>query len=257
MNKTLCIIQARVGSTRLPGKVLKKIMGITLLEHCVNRVKRSRMIDKIVIATTTKKEDDKIEKLCGEMNISCFRGSELDLLDRYYQCSLKFPQYENIVRITSDSPLVDTAVSDEVIRYFFDNKLDYASNVFRKETYPDGMDTEIFKKSVLHEAAKKAELPSEREHATQYIIKRAKFKRGGVYAPRDWSHFRMTVDHLEDFEVIEFLIKNSKPNDGYMDYIYLLTKHPEIALKNMRIIRNEGLLKSLMEDAKEKTKRKR
>ena len=257
MNKTLCIIQARVGSTRLPGKVMKKVMGVTLLENCINRVNRARMIDKIVIATTIKREDDKIEKLCEEMGVSCFRGSELDLLDRYYQCSLKYPGYKNIVRITSDCPLIDPVVSDEVISYFFSNKLDYASNVFRKETFPDGMDTEVFKKSVLDEAAKNAKLSSEREHATQYIIKRAKFKKGGVYAPHDWSHFRMTVDHPADFEVIKFLIKNSKPDAGYMDFIALLTKYPEVALKNMRIKRNEGLRKSLKADAKEKFKRKK
>lgn len=254
IEKTLCIIQARTGSFRLPRKVLKKVKGKTLLEHCLLRVQKVNSIDKIVVATTTNKNDEAIVKLCKKINVSYFRGSEKDVLDRYYQCSLQYPEYENIVRITSDCPLLDPAVSDEVIRYFFGNKLDYASNVFKKETFPDGMDTEIFKRSVLSEAAKKAKLPSEREHLTQYIIKRAKFKKGGVYAPYDWSHFRMTIDYPEDFEVIKFLIENSQPDAGYIDYIVLLTKYPDIALKNMHIVRNTGLLKSLKEDKSFKKK---
>jgi len=248
IKKTLGIIQARTGSTRFPRKVLKKVEGKTLLEHCLFRVQKVNFLNKIVVATTTNKNDDVIVKICKKIGISYFRGSEKDVLDRYYKCSLQYPEYENIVRITSDCPLLDQAVSDEVIRYFFDNKLDYASNVFKKETFPDGMDTEIFKKSVLYEAAKKAKLSSEREHLTQYIIKRAKFKKGGVRAPYDWSHFRMTIDYPEDFKVIKFLIENSRPDAGYVDYIVLLTKNFDIALKNMHIIRNAGLLKSLEED---------
>lgn len=248
LKKTLCIIQARTGSTRLPCKVFKKVKGKTLLEHCIFRAQKVNLIDKIIVATTTNKNDGAIVELCEKIGVPYFRGSEKDVLDRYYRCSLQYSEYKNIVRITSDCPLLDPAVSDEVIRYFFRNKLDYASNIFKKETFPDGMDTEIFKKSVLVEVAKKAKLPSEREHLTQYIIKHKKFKKGGVYATHNWSHFRMTIDYPEDFEVIKFLIENSKPNAGYMDYIVLLTKRPDIAIKNTHITRNTGLLKSLKED---------
>jgi spore coat polysaccharide biosynthesis protein SpsF len=254
-SKIICIIQARMGATRLPGKVLKKVKGITLLEYEINRVKKSKGIDKIVVATSDKKNDDKIEKLCKQIKVDCFRGSETDVLDRYYQCALRYPAYENIVRITGDCPLIDPIVIDEVIAYFQKYNFDYVSNNFdvpgdtAKETFPDGMDIEIFKRSVLYESAKKAKLPSEREHVTLHITKSKKYKKGNFLAPHNWSHFRLTVDTPADFAVIKFLIEKGGSEAGYLDYISLLTKNPEIMLKNMNIVRNEGLIKSLREDA--------
>ncbi len=246
-NKNLCIIQARMSSTRLPNKVLKKIKNIPLLEYEIQRVKQSKKIDKIIIATSIQKIDDKIEKLCQKIGIACFRGSEDDVLDRYYQCALKHPLYNNIIRITGDCPLIDPAVIDQIIVFFEKNNYDYASNMM-EETFPDGMDTEIFTRDALIESAEKAKLASEREHLTQYIVKNKKFKKGNFAAAHDWSHFRLTVDNPEDFEVISFLIKNSKITDSYLDYISLLTKNPKIMIKNMKIKRNEGLIKSLRED---------
>ncbi|MFH1523181.1 MAG: glycosyltransferase family protein [Patescibacteria group bacterium] len=248
-NKNLCIIQARMGATRLPGKVLKKVNGVTLLEYEIRRVLKSKLVDKIVIATTDKKIDDQVEKLCQKINMEYFRGSENNVLDRYYRCALKFPEYKNIIRITGDCPLIDPVVVDEVIKIFKKGKYDYASNI-EKETFPDGMDVEIFKRSVLYEAAKKAKLKSEREHVTLYIRNNIKYKKGNLTASRNLSNFRLTVDEPKDFEVIEFLIKNSKPDASYLDHIDVLKKNPEIMKKNMNIIRNEGLLKSLKEDKK-------
>ena len=236
-----------MGATRLPGKVLKKVKGVTLLEYEINRVKRAKKIHKIVVATTDKKPDDKIANFCRQKKISCFRGDEKDVLDRYYQCSLKYPGYDNIIRITGDCPLIDSVVIDGVIGLFEKGKYDYVSNV-EKETFPDGLDIEIFKKSALHQAAKSAKLASQREHVTLFIRKSKKFKIGNLSAPHSWSHFRLTVDEPADFEVIKFVIKNSSPEASYLDYISLLTKNPRIMLKNMNIIRNEGLLKSLRED---------
>jgi len=247
--QNLCIIQARYGSTRLPGKVLKKINGLTLLEYEINRVGQLKKIDKIVIATTNNKNDDRIEELCKKIKINCFRGSENDVLDRYYQCVLKYPEYENIIRITGDCPLIDPVVINEVINFFEKGKYDYCNNT-EKDTFPDGMDVEIFKKLVLIEAAQKAKLPSEREHVTPYITKSKKYKKGNLTAPSNWSHFRLTVDEPIDFEVIKFLIKNSKITDGYLDYISLLTKNPKIMLSNANIIRNEWKLKALIDDRK-------
>lgn len=249
-----------MGATRLPGKVLKKVKGVTLLEYEINRVKKARRINKIVVATSDKKNDDKIEKLCQQIKIDCFRGSEDDVLDRYYQCALRYPAYDNIVRITGDCPLIDPIVIDEVIAYFKKYNFDYASNNFdvpgdtTKETFPDGLDIEIFKRKVLYEAAKKAKLPSEREHVTLHITKNKKYKKGNFSAPHNWSHFRLTVDTPADFLVIKFLIEKGGPNAGYLDYISLLTKNPEIMLKNMNIVRNEGLIKSLREDKKSSLK---
>ncbi|MFA6551013.1 MAG: glycosyltransferase family protein [Patescibacteria group bacterium] len=243
----LCIIQARYGSTRLPGKVLKKINGVTLLEYEINRVKKAKKIDKIVIATTDNKDGEKIKNLCKKNRIDCFRGSEDDVLDRYYRCSLKYPKYKNIIRITGDCPLIDPVVIDEVVDLFIKRKYDYASNI-QRETYPDGMDVEIFKKEILAIAAQEAKLASEREHVTLYIRNNKKYKKGNLAAPVNWSHIRLTVDEPADFEVIKFLIKQSKINAGYLHYISLLIKNPKVMLKNQHIIRNEGLFKSLQKD---------
>ncbi len=243
-----------MGATRLPGKVLKKVKGVALLEYEINRVKKSKEIDKIVVATSYKKNDDKIKKLCRQIKINCFRGSEGDVLDRYYQCALQYPAYDNIVRITGDCPLIDPSVIDEVIAYFKKYNFDYVSNNFDvpgntiKETFPDGLDIEIFKRSILYESAQKAKLPSEREHVTLYITKNKKYKKGNFAGLNDWSHFRLTVDTPADFAVIKFLIEKGGSDADYLDYISLLTKNPEIMLKNMNIIRNEGLIKSLKEE---------
>ena len=248
-NKNLCIIQARMGATRLPGKVLMKVKSITLLEYEIKRVRQAKKIDKIVVATTTDKNDDEIEKLCKKIKTDCFRGSQEDVLDRYYRCSLGYPEYDNIVRITGDCPLIDPEIIDLVIAFFEKNKFDYAGNVESgKETFPDGMDVEIFKKSILNQAAKKAGLISEREHVTPYMRKMKNIKKGNLENEFDFSHFRLTVDNPEDFKVVKFLIERSKINDGYLKYIVLLTKHPDVMLKNMHIIRNEGLIKSLKKD---------
>lgn len=247
--KNLCIIQARLGSIRLPGKVLMKAGGVTLLEYQLKRLQLAKKIDKIVIATTDKKSDDKIKKLCEQIKIACFRGSEEDVLDRYYQCSSAFPQYDNIIRVTGDCPLIDPEVVDRVINFFSRGDYDFASNAFSgQETYPDGLDVEIFTKKALIEAAAKARLVSEREHPTSYLIKDRKIKKGIFKNKIDWSHFRLTVDEAADYEVVKFVILNSKITDNYLQYISLLTKHPEIMLKNMKIKRNQGFIKSLEQD---------
>lgn len=251
MNKQLCIIQARVSSERLPKKVLLKAGGRTLLEHVVGRVRQARNIDKIVVATTDRPADKQIEIICRQLRLPCWRGAETDVLDRYYQCSLAFPKYNNIIRITGDCPLIDPEVIDNVLAFFVKGKFDYASNI-QPPTFPDGMDVEVFTRQALALAAKGANLPSEREHVTQYIIKNKKFKKGNFLAEHDWSHIRLTVDRRDDFEVIRFLIKKSKITDGYLHYISVLTRYPGWMLKNAHIIRNEGLNKSLKKDSEQK-----
>lgn len=248
-NKVLCIIQARMGSTRLPNKVLLKVGGVSLLEYQISRIKRAQLVDKIVVATTQNKNDDAIEKLCRKIGADCFRGSEEDVLDRYYQCSLSYPQFKNIIRITGDCPLIDPAVIDDLVRFFIRSKCDYASNVESgKETFPDGMDVEIFKSSVLEEVASKAVLPSDREHVNEYILRNKIFKKKYLSAPYNWGHFRLTVDEKEDFEVVKFLIKKSDFAAGYLHYISLLTKNPRVMFKNLHFVRNEGSWKSLEAD---------
>ncbi|MDP2586347.1 MAG: glycosyltransferase family protein [Candidatus Komeilibacteria bacterium] len=247
MIKNLCIIQARMGSTRLPNKVLMEASGVPLLQYEVDRVKRSNKIDKIVIATGDNNANDPIQNLADKIGVDCFRGSENDVLDRYYKCSLNYPNYDNIIRITGDCPLIDPQVIDQVIQFFEDNGYDYACNV-DVETFPDGLDVEVFTKEALVESAEQAKLTSEREHVTQYIRKNEQFTKGNLAAPADYSQYRLTVDNAEDFEVVSFLIKNCPAGAGYLDYIQILEKNPEIKLKNSKIQRNEGLAKSLQED---------
>lgn len=245
--KNICIIQARMSSTRLPGKVLKRINGSTLLEYQIQRLRFSKRLDKIVVATTNQKADNQIQELCQKIGIGCFRGSEDDVLDRYYQCSLRYPEYKNIVRVTGDCPLIDPVLVDQVIDLFEKQGLDFASNV-EPPTFPDGLDVEVFKAYALKKVAGTAKLWSEREHVTQPFKENPKNKKGNIACDKDYSGFRLTVDEPEDFELVKFIIKNSRPDAGYLDYINLLLANPDIASKNKHFIRNEGLAKSKAQD---------
>ncbi|KKS34906.1 MAG: hypothetical protein UU95_C0007G0043 [Parcubacteria group bacterium GW2011_GWC2_42_12] len=242
MNKNICIIQARTGSTRLPNKVLLKVNGISLLAYMVKRLKLSKKINKIVIATSVNKNDKEIEQLCDKIGVSCFRGSEDDVLDRYYQCSLRYKGYENIIRLTADCPLIDPYVVDDVITFFDNNKkFDFVSN-FLPKSFPHGLDVEIFRRKALFESAQKAVLPEEREHVDIYVLNNRCFKKGNLSAAYNFSQFRMTVDYPVDFEVIKFLIENSKITDSYLHYVSLLSGNFQMMLKNIK--HNHDLLKS-------------
>lgn len=246
----LCIIQARMGSTRLPNKILMPAVdGITMLEYELKRVQQSKKINKIVVATTDKSGDDQIQELCDKIEVDCFRGSEDDVLERYAKCAEKYPEYENIIRLTGDCPLIDPVEIDKVIELFETSGLDYASNCEAgKETYPDGLDTEIFSRKTLEQAARDSRQKSEREHVTLYIRNNPNFKKGFIQAEQDFSHFRLTLDEQVDYEVIKFVMENSMPDDGYLKYISVLTKNPDVMFKNTKIQRNEGLKKSLDND---------
>lgn len=247
MKKTLCIIQARMGATRLPGKVLMKVMQKPLLAYEVERVKRAKKIDTIVIATTTNNEDDAIEEFAKSVGVKCFRGSEEDVLDRYYQCSLQYEDYESIVRITGDCPLIDPKIIDEVVAFYESEGTDYASNIL-EETYPDGMDVEVFTNKALHQSAKKTKLSSEREHVTLYMKNSDTFSKSSFSSEIDYSNYRLTVDERVDFKVISYLLEKCGNEASMEDYIEELKESPEIANLNQGIVRNEGLAKSLKND---------
>jgi len=247
----IAIIQARTGSTRLPGKVLKEIGGKTLLEILVERVKRASSIDKIVIATTVAAEDKKIADLAGKLGLDSYRGSEKDVLDRYYQAAKKF-KADVVVRITGDCPLMDPTIIDRVVGYYKENsdKFDYASNI-RPPTFPDGMDVEVFPFTVLEKAWRDAELPSEREHVTAYIANHPEiFRIGNVFYECNAVSIRLTVDNNEDFEVVRTIIENfpDKKDFGLEDIIDLKKRNPGIFLGNSKYKRNEGSEKSLEKD---------
>lgn len=229
MTSVLAIIQARVSSTRLPGKVMLKVNGDTLLAYQIKRLKLSSKINKIVVAAPSGAENDIIEKECSSLGIDCFRGPENDVLDRYYQCSLSFPKYKYIMRLTSDCPLIDPSVVNLIIDFFLNKKADYASNVGDNyETFPQGIGAEIFTKELLSETAASAYTPSDREHVSPFMRRKADIKKAILDYPENLSRFRLTIDYPEDFSVMKFIIENSPLNASFTHYINLLNKNPEI-----------------------------
>src|ERR1019366_2808912 len=177
--KIIAITQARTGSTRCPGKILKKINDNTLLEIHLKRILQSKEINQLIVATTINKEDSGIVTISRDLGLSFYQGSVEDVLDRFYQ-SLQGQKADYIVRLTSDCPLVDPELIDQIIRYTLDNNLDYCSNTLDPK-YPDGQDVEVFKFAALEKAWKEATLPSEREHVTPYIWKNSTFKGGKLF----------------------------------------------------------------------------
>jgi spore coat polysaccharide biosynthesis protein SpsF len=206
--KTVIIVQARMTSTRLPGKVMKQVLGKPLLEYQLERLQRSKLADQIVIATTTNQTDKPIVELCNVLSVACFRGSEDDVLSRYYGAATAH-QADVVVRVTSDCPLIDPQVIDRVIDYYLQNQslYDYVSNSLER-TYPRGMDTEVFSLSVLQEAFREAIAQPDREHVTPFIhLQPERYRLGHVTYSEDCSHHRWTVDTPEDFELIQRILK--------------------------------------------------
>jgi spore coat polysaccharide biosynthesis protein SpsF len=249
----IAIIQARLGSTRLPRKVLLEIMERPLLSYMIERVKKATHIDKIVIATTTNKIDNDIETLCSVENIACFRGNENDVLDRYYKCALKY-EAKTVVRLTSDCPLIDPNLIDDVVNHFQKNKnYDYVANTAPPPgTYPDGMDVEVFSYEALEKAWHLAKKKSEREHVTFFFWKNPDlFDTFRYDHTSDYSRYRLTIDYYEDFMLIEKIINHFKHLNYTMDAIIAyLEKNDELLKLNHKIQRNSGWEASLREDEK-------
>ncbi len=208
MKNIVIIVQARMGSTRLPGKIIKTVSGIPLLLFQYQRLAHSTLANKIVIATTTNKNDILIENLCKENSILSFRGSENDVLKRYYDAAIYF-KADVIVRINSDCPLIDPNVVDHVINSFLSSKdkVDYASNIL-EETYPLGMHVEVFSQHALKKAFMCAKKPDEREHVTPYIYRNPSlFKLLSITNERNLSNHRWTIDFEEDLEFITKIVE--------------------------------------------------
>jgi len=250
------IIQARTGSTRLPKKVIKKIVGKTVLEHVIGRTKRVKNIDKIVLATTRKKEDDILVEIAKKLNISVYRGSEDDVLDRYYQAA-KLLKISEIIRITADCPLIDPKIVEQVADFYFQGNCDFVSNT-HPPTFPNGMDVEIFNFKSLKKSWQEAKLKSEREHVTPYIYKNLNlFKIDNVvYGNNNFSYLRITLDEKEDLLLIRKIYRelyNQNRFFGLEDVLKLFKEKPGLTKINQHIKRNEGYLRSLKEDEKNKT----
>ncbi|OLP15642.1 acylneuraminate cytidylyltransferase [Leptolyngbya sp. 'hensonii'] len=231
--KVVIIVQARMTSTRLPGKVLLPVLGKPLLEYQLERLQRVTLADQVVVATTTNGTDQPIVDLCDRLGVPSFRGSELDVLGRYAGAALAFGA-EGVVRVTSDCPLIDPLVIDQVIRLDREqpDDYDYVANVSELvRTYPRGMDTEVFRAERLYQADREATLEPDREHVTPYIIRHApEERRGLVRYDRDESRHRWTVDTPEDFELIRRMLEvliPVKPEFTLEDGLALLSRYPE------------------------------
>jgi glutamate-1-semialdehyde aminotransferase/spore coat polysaccharide biosynthesis protein SpsF (cytidylyltransferase family) len=246
----LAIVQARVSSSRLPGKVLLPILNKPMLLRQLERLRHVKGIHKLVVATSNHESDDSIEALCLALRIDCYRGSLNDVLDRYYQAANLFHD-DHIVRLTGDCPLSDPALIDHIIEWHLLNQYDYTSNTIHS-TYPDGLDVEIFRFSCLQEAWKEAELPSQREHVTPFIHQQpTRYKLGSYKNDIDLSHLRWTVDVQEDFELISKIYQALYPQKilfTTQDILTFLDQHPELTLLNSNQKRNAGMELSLQKD---------
>jgi spore coat polysaccharide biosynthesis protein SpsF len=237
---TAIIVQARMASTRLPGKIMKKVSDKTLLEYQLERLFRVKQADQVIIATTDHGEEQPIVDLCQKIGVPCFRGSEQDVLARYYGAATQYGA-EVVVRITSDCPLIDPAVIDRVIGFYLAHKedYDYVSNTFPELTYPRGMDTEVMSYKVLKEAYEQAQDQAEREHVTIFIKRRPKrYRIKNLPYDKDYSHYRWTVDTPEDFALIKKMITALYPVNPHFtleDCLALIEEKPEWAKINAHI----------------------
>ena len=249
MNIT-AIIQARTGSTRLKNKVLLKVLDRTMLEYVVERVNAVRFANNVLIATTDNKEDDVINGLANTLGVSIYRGSQDDVLDRFYKAAVTVGA-EHIIRITADCPLIDPMVIDAVVNHYIETKADYCSNTLA-ETFPDGEDVEVFSFNVLSRAWNDTKLLSEREHVTPYIKEHPElFKLENYKSEKNLSAERWTLDEKEDFVLIKGVIEALYPENpkfSMYDVLQFLDKNPHLRQVNKHIGRNEGYERSLEQD---------
>lgn len=246
------IIQARMGSRRLPGKVLRRVLNRPLLGHLFDRLRRSRCLEAIVVATTAAEEDRAIRVFAESEGVAVFAGSEEDVLDRYYRAAEQY-KIDPVVRITADCPLMDPAVVDLVIEQFLKERADYLSNAAPLPvTYPDGMDVEVFSFAALARAWREAVKPSDREHVTFYLWSHPeRFKIRRVDHAPDWSEYRFTVDYPEDLPLVEAVLKEFLPRDpgfGLDEIIRYLEANHAIKALNAGIQRNQGWASAFEKD---------
>lgn len=235
--KVVAIVQARMGSTRLPGKVLKDIEGETMLARVVSRLRRSRLIDEVLVATTDQKPDDAIVEECRKCPVPVSRGDQDDVLDRYFRAAQQ-SQANVIVRVTSDCPLIDPEVADNTIEAFLEVRPDYASNILAR-TYPRGLDTEVLSFATLERVWQEARQPYEREHVTPGIFEHpSEFRLLSVTGDADFSGHRWTVDTPEDLEFVRSIYARlkDKPVFVWRDVLDVLDREPRLTELNRSIV---------------------
>jgi spore coat polysaccharide biosynthesis protein SpsF (cytidylyltransferase family) len=249
--KPVAIIQARMSSTRLPGKVLMPLAGKPVLAHVVERLAYCRTLQGVLVATSTHPSDDAIEQFCSAQGIRCYRGSLDDVLDRYYQSALLLGA-DPIVRITADCPAIDPVVVDAVVAGFLAGNFDLYGLAGE---FPDGLDCTVFGFSALERAWKEARLRSEREHVGPYIENHPElFRNGGLHLFHGLAHQRWTLDEPRDFQLLRAIFDRLyTPEKPFLahEVLEMLSREPELMAANSGIVRNAGYLKSLESDGVE------
>jgi spore coat polysaccharide biosynthesis protein SpsF len=237
--RVITIIQARLGSTRLPGKVLLDLAGEPMLARVVARAARSRTVQQVVVATTDRPTDDALADFCRRRDIACFRGSENDVLDRYYQAAAAH-RAEAVVRVTSDCPLIDPALMDRAVGEFLARQpeIEYVSNSYPRDTFPRGLDMEIIRRDVLERAWEEDGNPAWREHVSPYIYRHPeRFRIHGVMNDVDLSAMRWTVDTPEDLELVRRIFAHfGHDRFAWTEVLALMAEHPEWAEGNRHVV---------------------
>lgn len=247
---TIAIIQARMGSTRLPGKVLKLLVGRPMLWHIVHRVKASEGVDSAIVATSERSENDVIRDFCAKEGIDCYAGSEDDVLDRFHRIAEK-TQATTVLRLTADCPLADPDLIGRLITAYHIGNYDFMSTAAgagasrdKQPRFPDGLDCEVMRAAVLNRAWCGATKPLDREHVTPYVWRNPQFFKIGKLSPKyDLSHLRFTVDRAEDFELISRIYAALYSSERHFlldDVLAFLAQHPGLAVVNHSGIGQEG-----------------
>ena len=252
--RVVALLQARTDSTRLPKKVLKNILDKPMIIQELIRVKKSKYIDNLIMLTSDESNDDELTRVTESFGFTVFRGSKNNVLERFYRCSeeLDLLDTDVIVRLTGDCPVHDDAIIDELIQEFLDSNVDYMANCVIP-LYPDGLDAEVFTYSALKKANMNAAKVSEQEHVTPYIRDSGLFKTANLEKEVLHPEWRLTVDEPEDFVLIEKIYNHFQGNEfSFVDTVKYLEQNNSLLKINNSISRNEGYLKSLEEDKKEK-----
>lgn len=232
MTSLVAIVQARMTSSRLPGKVLADICGKAALQRQIERIQQAKRVDKIMVATTTNASDDPIVELCGRLGVDVFRGDEADVLERF-RGAAEAAGATAVVRLTADCPMIDPDVLDGVVELFNEGCWDYVSNC-NERTFPDGLDVEVFTRAALEEAAEKATAPFQREHVTPYMrgmflqYVSGEFRIAQYTYPADFSHVRWTLDTVDDLERIRRLIAQLPEDYTWLQALSVATRQPEL-----------------------------